>query len=483
VPDPTGPIELTTEERDLFTLILAADRWAGLGQTYRVAGGWVRDKLLGGGTVDIDFALDRTTGVAFLDTLRAYIDAHRAAGFGILGERVPSRPLRRGYVVQQNAEKSKHLETAGVRLFGISAEFVHLRSERYAESSRVPKVEFGDAASDAARRDLTINALFYRLDSGEIEDFVGGLGDLRRMLLRTPLDPLRTFIDDPLRVLRVLRFFSRFPDASIDPETERAMARAEVHEAYERKLSPERGAAEVLKLFGGAKPERAALSLARAGLAPVVFRGAAGRAEAEVASSIIARMMSAPSLAGASDADRALALLAAWLWVAMGAPARPPGERALDAALKPIGVGKSERLFVRAVTRGVAPAAAERWDAHAMGRLWQATHEPGLERDDAWRFALDLASAALPDAEIDASGRRRAMEAYAAGGVLDEPLLSGDELMEAFPDLEPRSGFIREIHRRLIDRQLAGEITTADAARGFVDGIAAEVRREFGRGN
>jgi tRNA nucleotidyltransferase (CCA-adding enzyme) len=70
---------------------------------------------------------------------------------------------------------------------------------------------FGTAEEDSLRRDLTINALFYNINTGEVEDFTNrGIQDLKSGIIRTPLDPEQTFKDDPLRVLRVFRFAARY---------------------------------------------------------------------------------------------------------------------------------------------------------------------------------------------------------------------------------------------------------------------------------
>lgn len=479
-------IELTPDEESLFELILGADDWAGLGQTYRVAGGWVRDKLLGRGTVDIDFALDRMTGRAFLATLRAYVDAHRERGVGVRGERVPRRGLGRGYLVGQNAEKSKHLETAGVRLFGISAEFVHLRSETYADGSRVPTAEFGTPESDALRRDLTVNALFYRLDTGEVEDFAGGLGDLAAMRLRTPMDPLRTFVDDPLRVLRVLRFYSRFAGSSIDGAALTAMGREEVRGAYERKLAPERAATEVLKLFAGVQPHAALREMTRAGLGGLVFGDAAIDTAGDAASALVEDVLRARTLDGVSATDRSLWLLGAWLWVCFGGMDATDAGRRLERALKPIGVGKHERGLARAVTRGVVAIFAERFDELAQGRVFVETREPGLERSDVWRASVAIARSlsrvgGVGDG-VDLDERARLLEAYERAGVPAEPLLDGGVIMRLFPELNVRTGFIRDVHARLVDEQLARRVVSSADAEAFVQGIAASVRDRFGAG-
>lgn len=83
--------------------------------------------------------------------------------------------------------------------------------------------EFGTPVQDALRRDCTVNALFYNLHSQEVEDFTGrGLEDMKNKLIRTPLPPFETFNDDPLRVLRLIRFSSRL-GFEIVPEAKEAM--------------------------------------------------------------------------------------------------------------------------------------------------------------------------------------------------------------------------------------------------------------------
>lgn len=88
---------------------------------------------------------------------------------------------------------------------------VNLRKEEYTQTSRIPTATFGTALEDSLRRDLTINALFYNINTGEVEDFTThGLKDLKAGLIRTPLCPEQTFKDDPLRILRVFRFAARY---------------------------------------------------------------------------------------------------------------------------------------------------------------------------------------------------------------------------------------------------------------------------------
>lgn len=103
-------------------------------------------------------------------------------------------------VIQSNPDQSKHLETARMKLHDMWIDLVNLRSETYAEGSRIPKMEFGTPEQDALRRDFTINSLFYNLNERAVEDLTGrGLQDLRAGVMRTPLPPNETFMDGTWR--------------------------------------------------------------------------------------------------------------------------------------------------------------------------------------------------------------------------------------------------------------------------------------------
>ncbi|KAG9396524.1 tRNA nucleotidyltransferase [Carpediemonas membranifera] len=191
-------IELTELETQLFDILKAVLAKYECKTTLRVAGGWVRDKVLGKQNEDIDITTDNVTGREFAEKVVEYYaethaEQHRVA------------------VIRADPEKSKHLECARIHILGIWVDFVNLRSEEYNEASRIPTVKFGTPLQDAERRDLTMNALFYNINTGMVEDFLHrGLDDLRAGLIRTPLEPTQTFRDDPLRMLRVARFASRF---------------------------------------------------------------------------------------------------------------------------------------------------------------------------------------------------------------------------------------------------------------------------------
>ncbi|KAI0358943.1 poly A polymerase C-terminal region-like protein [Trametes cingulata] len=261
-------IKLTAEEDELCTLLDQCTRHMketeGIETSCRIAGGWVRDKvrpgdpsslpstdngcsstvqLLGSQCNDIDIALENMMGVPFAERFVEYCRT------------VKDMTVKSVAKIESNPDQSKHLETARTTVLGIELDFVNLRSEEYAENSRIPtQVAFGTPLQDALRRDITINALFYNVHSREVEDHTGkGLDDLRNGVVRTPLPPRETFKDDPLRVLRCVRFASRFGFTMVS-ELEEAARDAEIQEALQVKISRERVGEELDKMMGGRNP-------------------------------------------------------------------------------------------------------------------------------------------------------------------------------------------------------------------------------------
>jgi tRNA nucleotidyltransferase (CCA-adding enzyme) len=215
----------------------------------RWAGGWVRDKLLGRPSHDIDVAINSMTGEVFGNELRHFCEHPE----NVAKHSLQPEDIGRLHKIAKNPEKSKQLETATVRLFGLDVDFVNLRTEKYTEDSRNPQVDFGTAEEDALRRDATVNALFYNIHTGEVEDFVGGVPDIEAGIIRTPMDPFQTFMDDPLRVLRLVRFASRL-GFSIAPSTKELMGNARVLAALRAKISRERVGTELEKMLKGKPP-------------------------------------------------------------------------------------------------------------------------------------------------------------------------------------------------------------------------------------
>ncbi|KAI9851859.1 MAG: CCA tRNA nucleotidyltransferase, mitochondrial [Thelocarpon superellum] len=237
----------------------------------RFTGGWVRDKLLNVPSQDIDVAINKMTGYQFGLRMQEYLNQPGVAekyhigsgkhvdGPGSEGSLPATTGLGGLHKIEANPEKSKHLETVTTRILGLDIDLVNLRKETYSTESRNPQMEFGTPEEDALRRDATVNALFYNLNTLSLEDLTGrGLDDMESRILRTPLEPYQTFRDDPLRVLRLIRFASRL-NYSIDPRAASAMGDGRIKGALRAKISRERVGTEVEKMLKGRDP-RAALA-------------------------------------------------------------------------------------------------------------------------------------------------------------------------------------------------------------------------------
>ena len=171
----------------------------GLGQPVYVVGGYVRDYYLNrlhpDKAPDIDF-VTLGSGIALAEAVAKALKTNQVAVF-------------------------KQFGTAQVGWKGMHLEFVGARKESYRTESRKPIVEDGTLEDDQRRRDFTINALSWSLnkeDFGVLLDPFGGIRDLQDRVIRTPLDPDITFSDDPLRMLRAVRFASQL-SFDIDPVT------------------------------------------------------------------------------------------------------------------------------------------------------------------------------------------------------------------------------------------------------------------------
>ena len=161
----TTDIKITDYEQKIFDTLLEVANKNDLKTTIRVNGGWVRDKMLCKDSKDIDFALDDIYGADFAEMLSKHLYPNEGHKFG---------------VIKANSEKSKHLETATLKVHGTFIDLVNLRCEEYAEDSRVPTIKIGTPLEDSLRRDLTINAMFYNINEKKIEDFTEkGIDDLK----------------------------------------------------------------------------------------------------------------------------------------------------------------------------------------------------------------------------------------------------------------------------------------------------------------
>lgn len=229
----------------------------------RIAGGWVRDKIMKQASHDVDIALDSMSGHQFAILVQQYLiykqdlekqsEAQEQTRTQTDGRKSKSKKPRIA-VIAANPSQSKHLETATITILGIDCDFVHLRGgETYTSDSRIPTLKSNATAlDDALRRDFTVNSLFYNLRRRHVEDWTGrGVQDLLKdKLLVTPLDARITFNDDPLRVLRAIRFAVRY-DLKLSDEIVHAAMSPEVHHSLHVKVSRERVGKELEGMLSG----------------------------------------------------------------------------------------------------------------------------------------------------------------------------------------------------------------------------------------
>ena len=178
-------------EKVIDTVGSAADE---LGYGACVVGGYVRDTFMGRDSDDIDFVC-----------IGSKKDKGVRAGIAVA-------TLAAKKLGVDEVREFKNFGTAMFNYKGMEFEFVGARKESYDRGSRKPVVENGTLDDDLNRRDLTINAIAYCVNKGHegIIDKFGGIDDIKAKVIRTPLDPDITFSDDPLRMLRAVRFAVRF---------------------------------------------------------------------------------------------------------------------------------------------------------------------------------------------------------------------------------------------------------------------------------
>jgi poly(A) polymerase len=227
----------------LFDLISRAS--ASLHQDSYVIGGFVRDFLMGNRVKDVDVV-----------TVGSGIELARRVS-ELSGEEL-------------SVTVFKNFGTAMLRFGEYEVEFVGARRESYERHTRKPAVEDGTLRDDQLRRDFTINAMGISLnlaDFGTLTDPFDGLSDLRKGILRTPLDPVKTFSDDPLRMLRAVRFAGRL-GFTIEEHTLEAITTCKERVGI---LSQERITEELNKMMMSTKPSGAFFLMDSTGLLPLIL--------------------------------------------------------------------------------------------------------------------------------------------------------------------------------------------------------------------
>lgn len=238
------PIPMTEEsyKKIIEWLRTTVERTRWEGHLFAV-GGCCRDHILGTEIKDIDLAVDLPNGgIEFAKWLQS-------KGF-IKGNPVFFDKFGTARIVLRQFPDEE-------------IELVQTRREKYTrETSRCPEVCSGTIEEDCLRRDFTVNTLYYDISKGEDLDMTGhGIEDIKRGILRTPLDPDNTFDDDPVRILRCLRFAARFGweiDSATYAALRRNVSRLEI-------VSRERFHTELSKMLTGANPCEAIKSLDEVG--------------------------------------------------------------------------------------------------------------------------------------------------------------------------------------------------------------------------
>ena len=209
-----------------------------------VVGGYVRDKLLGKQVKDIDFVVVGDA-MKFADALKEELHLRTVVRYPRFG-------------------------TFMARYYGYQLEFVNAREESYQKNSRKPVTKQADLFSDLSRRDFTINTLAMDISPerfGEIIDIYNGRKDLQDGIIRTPLDPVKTFSDDPLRMLRAIRFAAQL-DFTIEEKT---FAAIQANAQRLSIISQERITDEFNKILMTEKPSKGLKLLDESGLLNVFF--------------------------------------------------------------------------------------------------------------------------------------------------------------------------------------------------------------------
>ncbi len=234
---------ISSGEIEWFRLVgQVADR---LGYPCFAVGGIVRNSLLGLPSKDLDFVCE---------------------GSGIKLAKAVAAEMGGG--VSVNVFKT--FGTAQIRFKDWEFEFVGARKESYRSDSRKPSVEDGSIEDDQLRRDFSINAMAICLNSeqfGKLLDPFDGLGDLKRRLIRTPTQADKTFSDDPLRMMRAVRFSTQL-NFEIEAETFEAIKRQKERIAI---ISQERITEELNKIILSPKPSLGFILLYDSGLLPLIF--------------------------------------------------------------------------------------------------------------------------------------------------------------------------------------------------------------------
>jgi len=506
-------IQLNNKEEQIFNLLSQVKTHFKLLTPIYCAGGWVRDKLMSKESDDIDISVS-ISGFDFTKYIYLYSEEK-----GLHIEKPYKVSLEKDIFLK---EKDNDLMVGGIILFGQKVEFVPMRMEYYPDSnSRQPSIKIvDDPSKEARRRDLTINAIYYNIETGQVEDYVGGLEDMKNKVLRTPMDPVQTFKDDPLRMLRAVRFKSRFPDFQVAPELVEAMKDPQVQEAYRSKVSPERAGPEIMKTMIGEDPVDALAMLFDTDLYKAVFNVP----DMEDISpdgihmdqrtpwhkynlkdhtlEVVKNLNNMMKEKGEDDEMRGLMNLSALFHdfgkmksdIPTPHPKNPEqmqyinhevaSARMAEEILKSIGVGKDDRDIVHQVIRQhMVPHSIGDYGNKGRANFLRKTRMHGKEEEhkDLWKYIFYHAMAddmsSQPD---DYNPEKRQEEFDNFQNYVEKPptppklLVNGNDVKTLFPNVPP-GPWISQVLGEMQARQDSGEFGTYEEAMGVLQTLAPQI--------
>lgn len=502
-------ISITPKESLIFDLIKKArDKYAP-GISLRVAGGWVRDRVIGKISDDIDIAVSGGDGIRLAEAVSRY-------DMEITGGARTGKPFSVSLekTADPNKKNSSGLMVGGIDIDDIKVEFVPMRKEEYSKDSRVPSIiGTDDPKDDVKRRDLTINALYYNIDTGVVEDYVNGISDLKNGIIKTPNDPLITFTEDPLRVLRALRFLSQMNGFRLDPGLLKSLNSEEIKKAYLNKVAPERAKKEIEKIVTGKNPEEAIRILFATNLYLTVFGSPKMKNFKNISMDQVSSYHSLSLLehtvqvvkninnilieAGASDKERMIAVLAAMFHdfgkmdpnISKPSKSKPGtfsyhGHEYVSAdvaeeVLKRLGFGNERFLVQKIVEQHMRPH-GEIDNPKSIGKFIREFDSIPFEdesKSNLWKLTyLHAIADSMSKGAVNWEDIKRkhndisTIQDFINNQVKigKKPLLDGKEIMKMFPELNPKTGFIKKMQEALLEAQDSGIVVDKNSAENYL---------------
>lgn len=501
-------IPISQAEGEIFSIIKSARDLFAQGVQLRVVGGWVRDKIMGKSSDDIDIAITGGNGDRMAEAVRKY-------DLQFLNEKHTGLPYSVSLEKEQDNSRTNNLKVGGISINNIKIEFVPMRKESYSQDSRTPHISAtDDPQEDVKRRDLTINAIYYNIDSGQIEDYVGGLEDISNGLLRTPEDPITTLNEDPLRAIRVLRFLSQLQGFKIDEKLIEALKNPTVHNSYLTKVAPERAKKEIEKLVLGDRPGDAVRILFSTGLYLPVFNSQrlnnfnpihmnqnTSHHQLNLLEHTVGVVKNLNDMLIESkvpERERMISVLAAIFHdfgkmdpdIVKPKASNPqessyPGHEDVSAELaeeilKRLGFGSDRHYVVKVVKEHMRPH-GENHSPKSIGKFlrdFESMDSSDTIKDRLWWLTYthaiaDSMSKGAIDYDEDVKGKKdtiKTIEQFIEerSKIGTKSILDGREIMELFPELNPKTGFIAKMQKQLIEEQDSGGIKDKDSAKLFL---------------